>query len=80
MVDQTLPEIVLVHEKNKAKIHKAVKEQKKKEVDQYIKSMMPKLSELNKKYNECTDPAIKNIILKDWQQLVKLCAKKIEEL
>ena len=80
MVDQTLPEIVLVHEKNKAKIHKAVKEQKKKEIDQYIQSMMPKLSELNKKHNECTDPAIKNIILKDWQQLVKLCAKKIEEL
>lgn len=70
----------LVRTKNKAKRHKAIKEQKKKEVDQYIQSMMPKLSELNKKHNECTDSAIKNTILKDWQQLVKLCAKKIEEL
>ena len=80
MVDQTLPEIVAVHERNKAKRHEAIKEQKKKEVDDYIQNMMPKLSELNKKHNECNDPAIKNTILKDWQQLVKLCAKKIEEL
>ena len=64
----------------KLKDMKQLKSRKKKEVDDYIQSMMPKLSELNKKHNECSDPAIKNTILKDWQQLVKLCAKKIEEL
>ena len=30
MVDQTLPEIIAVHESNKAKRHEAIKEQKKK--------------------------------------------------
>jgi len=80
MVDQTLDEIRIIQERNKAKRHKAIKEQKKKEVDDYMQIMMDKLSELSKKYYDCIDPAIKNTILKDYEQLIKLCAKKIDEL
>ena len=79
MVDQTLPEIVAVHESNKAKRNQALKEQKKKETEKILNDMMDKLSKIKRDCDNCNDPAIKQTIYNDWINLVKLYAKKIDE-
>ena len=81
MVDQTLPEIVAVHEKNKAKRHEAIKKERIEKLKKLIEKDMEIISKTKKDYdNSIDDPAIQKLILIRWSKEVELCAKKIEEL
>ena len=81
MVDQTLPEIVAVHEKNKAKRHEAIKKERIEKLKKLIEKDMELISKTKKDYdNSIDDPAIQKLIMIRWSHEVQLCAKKIEEL
>ena len=81
MVDQTLPEIMAIHEKNKAKRHEAIKKEKIEKLKKLIEKDMQTLGETKKDYDRAKeDPAIQKLILIKWSNEIELCAKKIEEL
>ena len=79
MPDQTLNEIRVVQEINKAKRHEAIKQQQREQKEKNIKYFMNQLSEIKIDHDLCNDPAVKKLLLDKWLGMVKLCVKKIEE-
>jgi len=79
MVDQTLPEIVAVHEKNKAIKHekKIIEQQKKHELFIEGRNQLDKIANA---YNKAENSEFKNLYKQKWFELVKVYAKKIEEI
>lgn len=77
MVDQTLPEIVAVHEKNKAIKHekKIIEQQKKHELFIEGKNQLDKIANA---YNKAENSEFKNLYKQKWFELVKVYAKKID--
>ncbi len=77
MVDQTLPEIVAVHEKNKAIKHekKIIEQQKKHELFIEGRNQLDKIANA---YNKAENSEFKNLYKQKWFELVKVYAKKIE--
>ena len=79
MVDQTLPEIVAVHEKNKAIRHEAIKKQKKNSLKE-LEDQMLEMNKIANDYYKVKDDATKQSLANDWYNKLKLYAKKIEEI
>ena len=77
MVDQTLPEIVAVHEKNKAKRHQRKMSDKQKKHELFIDGRN-QLDKLANAYNKAENIEFKNLYKQKWFELVKVYAKKIE--
>ena len=77
MVDQTLPEIVAVHEKNKAIKHekKIIEQQKKHELFIEGRNQLDKIANA---YNKAENSEFKNLYKQKWFELVKVYAKKID--
>ena len=80
MVDQTLPEIVAVHEKNKAKRHAAIKKQKKEQLEKELEDQMIEMNKIANDYYKVKDDATKQSLANEWYNKLKLYAKKIEEI
>ena len=79
MVDQTLPEIVAVHEKNKAIKHekKIIEQQKKHELFIEGRNQLDKIANA---YNKAENSEFKNLYKQKWFELVKVYAKKIDNI
>ena len=80
MVDQTLPEIVAVHEKNKAIRHEAIKKQKKEQLEKELEDQMLEMNNISNDYYKAKDDATKQSLANEWYNKLKLYAKKIEEI
>ena len=76
MADQTLDEIRVVQEINKARIH-AQKQKEKKQKDQIYFEGVDKLNKLANAYDKAADQGIKEVYKNKWLELVKIYAAKI---
>jgi len=77
MVDQTLPEIVAVHEKNKAIRHLKKIHEKQRKHELFIEGSN-QLDKLANAYNKAENIEFKNLYKQKWFELVKVYAKKID--
>ena len=69
-----------IRSRNKQRRAEAIKKQKLEEVEKAIKPYMKEISEIKRDHDLCEDPAQQKLLFEKWMGVVRICAKKIEEI